>query len=155
MKIRDAVDGDVPELLALYRYLTPEDPPCDARHAQEVLKRIAAFPGSAVLVAETEDGAAPALVGSVTMIVIPNLSRGGAPYALIENVVTHGDRRGQGIGKAMLADAAERAWAAGCYKVMLMTGSRRASTLGFYRAAGFEQSKTGFQMRRRPARAEA
>ena len=52
----------------------------------------------------------------------------------------------------MLAEVARRAWAAGCYKVMLMTGSQRDSTLGFYRAAGFEQSKTGFQIRRLPPR---
>lgn len=144
MKIRDAVRGDLPELLALYGHLTPDDPPCGQSHAEGVLEQLKGFAGSAVLVAE-EDGA---LLGSVTMIVIPNLSRGGAPYTLIENVVTHGAHRNRGIGKALLAEAAERSWAAGCYKVMLMTGSQRASTLGFYRAAGFEQSKTGFQMRR-------
>jgi len=35
-----------------------------------------------------------------------------------------------------------------------MTGSQKPSTLAFYEAAGFEQSKTGFQARRLPARAE-
>ena len=44
--------------------------------------------------------------------------------------------------------AIERAWEADCYKVMLMTGSKKSSTLAFYEAAGFEQSKTGFQVRR-------
>lgn len=43
------------------------------------------------------------------------------------------------------------AWEAGCYKVMLMTGSKRPETLRFYADAGFEQSKTGFQIRRPPA----
>ncbi|MFM7304986.1 MAG: GNAT family N-acetyltransferase, partial [Alphaproteobacteria bacterium] len=40
-------------------------------------------------------------------------------------------------------------------KVMLMTGSRQPSTLKFYENAGFEQTKTGFQMRRMAARQEA
>jgi hypothetical protein len=31
---------------------------------------------------------------------------------------------------------------------MLMTGSKEAATLEFYRRAGFEQTKTGFQKRR-------
>jgi len=37
---------------------------------------------------------------------------------------------------------------------MLMTGSKKASTIAFYEAAGFEQIKTGFQIRRLPVRAE-
>jgi hypothetical protein len=34
------------------------------------------------------------------------------------------------------------------YKVMLMTGSKRPSALAFHASAGFEQNKTGFQVRR-------
>jgi len=34
------------------------------------------------------------------------------------------------------------------YKVMMMTGSKQGSTLGFYRAAGFTQDQTAFQIRR-------
>ena len=37
---------------------------------------------------------------------------------------------------------------AGCYKVMLMTGSKRASTHAFYRACGFvADDKTGLVAR--------
>ncbi|MDI1263234.1 MAG: GNAT family N-acetyltransferase, partial [bacterium] len=95
------------------------------------------------------------IVASCTLIVIPNLTRGGQPYGLIENVVTHADFRGRGFGKKILQAAAAAAWQADCYKVMLMTGSKRPSTLAFYVAAGFEQNKTGFQMRRLPPRADA
>lgn len=84
-------------------------------------------------------------------MVIPNLTRGGRPYALIENVVTHADHRQRGHGRALLHAAVAAAWEAGCYKVMLMTGSKRPETLRFYADAGFEQSKTGFQIRRPPA----
>jgi hypothetical protein len=35
---------------------------------------------------------------------------------------------------------------------MLLTGSKDPATLRFYEEAGFEQSKTGFQARRIPAR---
>jgi hypothetical protein len=37
---------------------------------------------------------------------------------------------------------------------MLLTGSENPATHAFYRAAGFEQSKTGFQVRRLAKRPE-
>jgi GNAT superfamily N-acetyltransferase len=89
------------------------------------------------------------------LIVIPNLTRGGKPYGLIENVVTHVGYRGRGYGTRILHAAVAAAWDAGCYKVMLMTGSKQPSTLRFYESAGFEQTKTGFQMRRMAARQDA
>ena len=85
-------------------------------------------------------------------MIVPNLTRGGKPYALIENVVTHANWRKRGFGSAILAEAANRAWRHDCYKIMLMTGSNDPATLAFYEEAGFEQSKTGFQMRRHPTR---
>lgn len=89
------------------------------------------------------------IVSTCTLIVIPNLTRGGALYALIENVVTHEDFRQLGFAGALLAEAVQRAWYEGCYKVMLLTGSKEPATLAFYASAGFEQSKTGFQIRRK------
>jgi GNAT superfamily N-acetyltransferase len=85
-------------------------------------------------------------------VIVPNLTRGGRPYALVENVVTHAAWRKRGFGSAILAEAARRAWEQDCYKVMLMTGSNDPATLAFYANAGFEQTKTGFQMRRLPVR---
>ena len=70
-------------------------------------------------------------------------------------VVTHPDYRKRGFGRQVLDAASDAAWQAGCYKVMLMTGSKKPETIRFYLGAGFEQSKTGFQKRRIPHRAEA
>jgi GNAT superfamily N-acetyltransferase len=92
---------------------------------------------------------------SCTLIVIPTLTRGGKPYALIENVVTDARYRGRGYGTRLLQAAVQAAWSADCYKVMLLTGSKQPSTLKFYENAGFEQTKTGFQMRRMAARQDA
>lgn len=99
------------------------------------------YQGSAILLGLVEG----APVTSCTVVIVPNLTRGGTPYALIENVVAHADYRNRGFGKAILHAAVELAWAEGCYNAMLMTGSKEASTLGVYEAAGFEQSKTGFR----------
>jgi len=148
MKIRFAERQDIPGLLELYRDLDPDDDetaPQDALKTWELLKR---YPGSGILVG----CAGEAILTTCTLVVIPNLTRGGAPYALIENIVTDAAHRNKGYGGAVLKAATETAWRAGCYKVMLLTGSKRPETLKFYQDAGFEQSKTGFQMRKRPPR---
>ncbi|WP_166507123.1 GNAT family N-acetyltransferase [Frigidibacter mobilis] len=148
---RDAKHGDLPQLLALYRHLVADDelPPPDV--ASSVLDHFLRYEGSAIFVGET----CGQLVVSCTLVVVPNLTRGGSPYGFIENVVTHGDFRKRGFGKHILNHATTAAWDAGCYKVMLLTGSRNPATLNFYLEAGFEQSKTGFQRRRIPIRPEA
>ncbi len=70
------------------------------------------------------------------------------PYALIENVVTHPEYRRMGHGTAVLQAAMQAARDHGCYKVMLLTGSKRPSTLRFYESVGFNANeKAGFHTR--------
>lgn len=150
LEIRPALRSDLPRLLALYPHLNPGDaiPPLDV--AERRYEDLGRYHGSAIFVGLVED----AIVTSCTLIVIPNLTRGGQPYGLIENVVTHAAYRARGFGNQILQAAIDAAWQADCYKVMLMTGSRKPSTLAFYAAAGFQQDKTGFQIRRLPSRTE-
>ncbi len=150
LRIDIARAEDVPDLVALYKELDPAEPGLDIETGAARLAALSAIAGSAVLVGREADAA----VSTVTLIVIPNLTKGGQPYALIENVVTAARARGRGHGTTLLKAATERAWAAGCYKVMLMTGSSNPATLAFYSRAGFEQSKTGFQIRRIDKRRE-
>jgi len=149
--IRAALPSDLEGLAALYPHLNPSDEPIAHDLATARLEAIKQIPGSAVLLGLLDDE----IVASCTLIVIPNLTNGGKPYGLIENVVTHAGYRGRGYGTRILHAAAKAAWNAGCYKVMLLTGSKQPSTLKFYENAGFEQTKTGFQMRRIPARQDA
>lgn len=142
--VRPAETADLAGLLDLYQHLTEGDERASPQVAESRLHALNALPGSAVLVGYVSGR----LISSCTLVVIPNLTRGGRPFGLIENVVTHSAMRGQGYGKAILAAAVDRAWAEDCYKVMLLSGSENAGTMAFYRAAGFEQSKTGFQIRR-------
>ena len=87
------------------------------------------------------------LVGTCTLNLCPNFSWSGQPYAMIENVIVTQSQRNKGIGKALLTFAKEYAFNAGCYKVALMTGSKKEQTLKFYESAGFTGDKTGFQIR--------
>ena len=91
------------------------------------------------------------IVSSCACVIVPNLTRNARPYALVENVVTRADRRGRGYAGACLARAREIARAAGCYKIMLLTGANDAKTLDFYRRAGFDDTeKTAFVLRLNP-----
>jgi len=100
-------------------------------------------PGMAVFVAE-RDGM---LAATCTLVMVPNLTRGARPYALVENVVTDAGHRKTGLGRAVIQAAVAHAWEQGCYKAMLLTGSKDPATLRFYAGIGFTQDKTGFQIR--------
>jgi len=149
MEIRAIKAEDLPQLLKLYRQLSEADLPLPP--ASELAARWQAFlahPGLTCLVA-CDDGAA--LVASCCVVIVPNLTRGCRPYAVIENVVTDANYRRRGFGSAVIRRALALAWEAGCYKTMLMTGSRRPETLRFYERCGFVSGeKTGFVARPNP-----
>lgn len=143
--IRVATEHDLPLVLTLYRHLHPQDPELDEATAQRVWSTLLASGFMTMVVAQS----AEQLVSSCTLAIIPNLSRGGRSYAVIENVVTHAGYRRAGLGRRVLAHALDLAWQADCYKALLATGSKRESTLRFYQEAGFHRGgKTYFEVRR-------
>jgi GNAT superfamily N-acetyltransferase len=80
-----------------------------------------------IVVAES-DGT---IVSSCVLVVVPNLTHGQRPYALVENVVTDKAHRGRGYATECLLFAADLARKDGCYKIMLLTGSKEEATLRF------------------------
>lgn len=136
MHVRFIASSELWHLLALYQQLHPTDDAADSETAEAVWNEAQSNPRIRYFGGYDGDR----LVATCCLTVIPNLTRGCRPYALIENVVTHGDYRNQGWGKAVLAAATEFAWASGCYKVMLMTGRTRESVHRFYEAAGFDRN---------------
>lgn len=141
--IRAAQDADRDIFLALYRHLKPADPQAAPDVPQATFANVIDHPGLTVL-GGFNDGL---LVASCTLIVIPNFMRAGSPYALVENVVTHSDHRQKGFGQAVVRKAISMAFDAHCYKAMLLTGRTDAGIMKFYTSCGFEQTKTGFQVR--------
>jgi GNAT superfamily N-acetyltransferase len=139
--IRPIAHHELQALLTLYQYLHPDEPPLDATEHSKLWEQIWSDDRLHYFVADI-DGA---LVSTCTLTIIPNLTRSARPYGLIENVVTHPDYRKQGLGKQILHYALNKAWEQNCYKVMLLTGSKREETLRFYENAGFKRGvKTGF-----------
>lgn len=119
----------------------PQDPiPADGA-AEAVFEAILAAEGLDLFVLEN----AGAVIATSYLNVIPNMTRLASPYAVIENVVVDEAVRGTGLGKQLMAGTLHAAWDTGCYKAMLMTGSRTPATRAFYRACGFDgDEKTGY-----------
>jgi N-acetylglutamate synthase-like GNAT family acetyltransferase len=138
---RDARADDFEGIMRLYRQLHPSDPVRQDGGDAEVFAQILESPGLRLFVLEV-DGA---VVATTYLTVIPNLTRAVAPYAVIENVVVEEALRGSGLGKRIMAGTLQAAWDAGCYKVMLMTGSRKPATHAFYKTCGFSaDEKTAY-----------
>lgn len=143
--IREARSSDPAAIVRLYGQLHPEDPLLEDGSNAAVLEQILGSLGLHLFALE-RDGV---VVATTYLNVIPNLTRSASPYAVIENVVVEESLRGAGLGKQIMDATLRAAWEAGCYKAMLMTGSRNPATHGFYRACGFSpDDKTGYVARR-------
>jgi GNAT superfamily N-acetyltransferase len=143
--IRAAKSTDQHVLCDLYRQLNPDDPPWPSDVvAADALADVLGHHGTTILICEVSGIA----VSTCMLVVCPNFSRSGRPFALIENVVTHREHRKLGYGRKIVRRAIDMARQRGCYRVTLMTGSRREETLRFYETAGMRRdTKTAFEAR--------
>ncbi len=135
MTIREAELQDLEGLLELYLHLHEKEKLPVTSEVVSLWKEIIDNPDYHLLVGEI-DGK---LVSSVTLVVIKNLTRLMRPYSIIENVITHRDYRCRGYAQALMKRAEEIARSAGCYKIMLLTGSKEESTLRFYENCGYNR----------------
>jgi len=147
LKIREAVLNDVNDLYDLYINHLTKSPNAPREEMQnmdkwaEMLEKLTADPDYHLLAGEIDSR----VISSATIIIIRNLTHNLRPYALIENVVTREDCRNNGYASALIEYASQIAKSEGCYKIMLMTGSKKESTLRFYEKCGFNKNdKTGF-----------
>ena len=65
--------------------------------------------------------------------------------AVIEGVRVAGDLRGRGLGARLMADAEDRARAAGCTVIQLTTNATRQDAHRFYTREGYVPSHLGFK----------
>ena len=139
--VREATGKDLNSLLELYLYLHEESISETDTHLQKTWTQIIEDRNHHIIVNE-QNGK---IVASCVCVVIPNLTRNIRPYAFIENVVTHADYRNKGFATECLNYARDIARDNGCYKMMLLTGSKNEETLNFYRNAGYNSAdKTAF-----------
>ncbi|MGN8937268.1 N-acetyltransferase family protein [Bittarella sp. HCP28S3_D9] len=128
-------------LLHLSLHLHETSLPPEGEGLRAAWRQLLDDPGCHLIVAEEEGR----ILASCTCYLLPNLTRGARPFALVENAVTHPDHRRRGCATACLRQAEEVARRAGCYKIVLMSGAKDEGTLSFYREAGFDSGeKTAF-----------
>lgn len=133
--IRELGPSDLDALLEAYRHLHAQDAPLPPRPEVDALwQRVCADPALTYLGAFAGDR----LVATANVAIVPNLTRGARPWAVVENVVTHPDWRRRGVGSALMQELLARCWAAGCYKVMLQSAAHRDAAHVFYEHNGFD-----------------
>ena len=146
MRVRDARSGDLSALVELYRQLVVDDD-ADAQAlggevGLRVLEGMISQPDRNLLVAEG-DGV---VLGTADQVVVVNLTHGGRPWCIVENMVVDEWHRRRGVGQALMAEVLRRARAVNCYKVQLLSRRVRTDAHDFYRAIGFEDSAVGFRL---------
>lgn len=85
-------------------------------------------------------------VGSFSLLVFSSPSHDGKAQAVLDAVVIRSDRRGEGIGQAMVAHANALAQAAGCYKISLSSNIKRVAAHHVYEKLGFRQHGISYSL---------
>ena len=139
--VREVKENELSELLELYLHLHEKSMPEMTEHLRKTWRTIIQDENHHIIVKIIDDK----IVASCVCVIIPNLTRDVRPYAFVENVVTHADYRGKGYATECLNYAKEIAKSMDCYKMMLLTGSKKEATLKFYENAGYNSTdKTAF-----------
>lgn len=145
VRVRSARKSDLDAIAALYRELHLDSygklavPRTRMRRA---FRALAHDRRHRILVAERGGK----VVGTLHLIVVPHLGHGLRPFGIVENVVVASAERSGGVGRAMLAEAAEIARRAGCYKLALTSNVRRMRSHRFYSRLGWRRTHYGYSL---------
>jgi GNAT superfamily N-acetyltransferase len=134
---------DLPQLLSLLQELNPSDPELEEDRAEALWNAIGA--DGKVHLFGLKD--ARELIAHCHLVIIPNFTRGGSPYGLIENVIVKENRRGAGLGTQLLREVLDFARDACCYKVILTSGRSEPRVKDFYEKAGFSTGRTAYHVK--------
>lgn len=141
LEIRGATAEDFPEILGLLSQMHDEPEMAQVDGLKATFREMLASP-SRVLLLAIQDGV---VMGILDLFAVANLTRGGRPWAGIENLVVDADYRHQGIGSALVDVAIKLAQKLNCYKVQLVSHERRGKAHDLYRRAGFDVPVHGYR----------
>jgi ribosomal protein S18 acetylase RimI-like enzyme len=140
VEVRAAKETDLAAVLALHG--TDDRPASDSERATwaEMLRT----PNLLVRVAD-DDGQ---VVGTASMLVMPNLGYDCHPSAFIEAVVVDESSRRMGVGRALLRQLLQDATDRSCRKVQLLSHKRHRDdgAFAFYESLGFTAEAEGFRL---------
>jgi L-amino acid N-acyltransferase YncA len=140
LTVREARADDLPHIVKLYAQLFSTDQAaensihvCSAHY--DAFADIEKSETSFLLVAE----AAEAVVGTLSITIIPNVSHCGKKWAVIENVIVDEQARKLRIGSIKMQYAVAIARARGCFRVVLSSSAERKGSHQFFRSLGFDE----------------
>lgn len=146
--IREATEDDLPAVLALYAQPDMDNGKVLALdEAKLLLAQFRQYPSYRLWVACelaadcANDGA---VVGTYALLIMHNLAHQGSPSAIVEDVVVHAERQGQGFGQQMMQHAQQQARLSGCYKLVLSSNQKRERAHAFYESLGFKRHGFSF-----------
>ncbi len=138
LNIRKIKEDDLEELLDLYQFLHPMDITIEPNDKIiNIWKEILNNSLINIFLVEYKSK----IVSSCVLNIIPNLTKSGRPYALIENVITHPDFRKHGYAKYLLNYVIDYSKRKNCYKIMLLSSKHRPEAHKLYEKVGLNKDK--------------
>ena len=145
MIIREAGRADLPAIVALLADdvlgKAREFPTVDDAY-ERAFADVDSDPRNFLIVAQDGDE----VVACMQITYIPGLGRHGAERSQVEAVRVHAARRGQGVGRQLMAWAIEQARARGCVMMQLTSDKSRVDAHRFYAGLGFLASHEGMKL---------
>jgi GNAT superfamily N-acetyltransferase len=138
MELGVATRADLARLVELLGILFEQERELspDPGKQRRALELILADPSRARIYVAREAGAAIAMAA----LHFTTSTAEGGKVAGLEDCVVRPDRRGRGVGEALLAYVLEQAKAEGALRVMLLTDGDNTRAQALYRKLGFEPS---------------
>ena len=139
VEVRAALETDLAAVLALHG----NDDRAAGDSERATWAEMLGIPNLLVRVAD--DGR---VVGTASMLVMPNLGYDCHPSAFIEAIVVEESSRRTGVGRAMLRHLLEEAADRSCRKVQLLSHKRHRDdgAFLFYESLGFTAEAEGFRL---------
>jgi predicted N-acetyltransferase YhbS len=146
--IRLAEKRDIPRIVELYRELTITTSEVEHGRSpsladyEQVFADICSDPRQKLLVVEQQGE----VVGTIVLLVVPNLSHNATPWSFLENLIVTEKHRRRGLGRMLLQYAIELAKKSGCHMVELCSDVRRNEAHILYNSMGFEAQAHCFRL---------
>jgi GNAT superfamily N-acetyltransferase len=146
--IREAVKSDLSAIIELMKALSLKVSRAEAdknptrADFELIFEQILRDPNRKQFVAEV-DGV---VVAAADLIIAPNLSHRGLPWAIIENVIVAERMRRRRIARKLVERLIETARKSGCYKIGLSSDKKRTEAHRLYESLNFDQYGLGFRI---------